>query len=149
MLIKKRGLGFSTGISYFSTKNDMDKNVVGWIEIPAIDLDRAQKFYEEVLGLELERHTMGPLEMAWFPWIEDAVGSPASLVKMEEFYKPSTDGVLIYFTSPSGDVDNELARVEQAGGKLLRPKTHISDEHGYYGLLLDTEGNRMAFHSRQ
>ena len=73
----------------------------------------------------------------------------ASLVKMEEFYKPSTDGVLIYFTSPSGDVDNELARVEQAGGKLLRPKTHISDEYGNYGLLLDTEGNRIAFHSRQ
>lgn len=50
----------------------MYKNVVGWFEIPTLDLDRAQKFYEEVLGLKLERHTMGPLEMAWFPWIEDA-----------------------------------------------------------------------------
>jgi predicted enzyme related to lactoylglutathione lyase len=127
----------------------MDKNVVGWFEIPVVDIDRAKKFYEEVLGLKLERHTLGPLEMAWFPWIEDAVGSPGSLVQMEEFYKPSEDGVVIYFTSPSGDAANELARVEEAGGKLLRPKIQISEEYGYYGLALDTEGNRIAIHSRQ
>jgi predicted enzyme related to lactoylglutathione lyase len=126
----------------------MDKNVVGWFEIPVLDLDRARKFYEEVLGLKLERHTMGPLEMAWFPSIEDAVGSPGSLVQAEEFYKPSADGVQLYFTSPSGDAANELTRVEGAGGKLLQPKTLISEEVGYYGLLLDTEGNRIAIHSR-
>ena len=127
----------------------MDKNVVVWFEIPTLNLDRAQKFYEEVLVLKLERLTMGPLEMAWFPWIEDAVGSPGSLVYQEGFFKPSADGVQIYFTSPSGDVANELARVEKAGGKLLRPKTLISEDVGYYGLLLDTEGNRIAIHSRQ
>jgi len=127
----------------------MDKNVVGWFEIPTLDLGRAQKFYEVVFGLKLERHIMGPLEMAWFPWIEDVVGSPGSLVQMKDFYKPSQDGVLIYFTSPSGDSANELAKVDQAGGKLLRDKTKISDEHGFYGLLLDTEGNRIAIHSRQ
>jgi predicted enzyme related to lactoylglutathione lyase len=90
---------------------------------------------------------MGSLEMAWFPWIEDAVGSPGSLVYQEDFFKPSADGVQIYFTSPSGDATNELARVEKAGGKLLRPKTLISEEVGYYGLILDTEGNRIAIHS--
>ena len=125
----------------------MDKNVVGWFEIPVLDLDRAQKFYEEVLGLKLERHTMGPLEMAWFPWIEDAVGSPGSLVQQEGFYKPSSEGVQLYFTSPSGDAANELARVEKAGGKLLQSKTLISEDVGYFGLLLDTEGNRIAVHS--
>ena len=124
-------------------------NVVGWFEIPVTDMERAQKFYEEVLGLKLERHTLDQLEMAWFPWTENASGSSGSLVKMEENYKPSQDGVVIYFTSPSGDAATELARVEQAGGKLLLPKTKISDDHGYYGLVLDTEGNRIAIHSTQ
>jgi predicted enzyme related to lactoylglutathione lyase len=55
--------------------------------------------------------------------------------------------VQLYFTSPSGDAANELARVEGAGGKLLQPKTLISEDVGYYGLLLDTEGNRIAVHS--
>ena len=127
----------------------MDRNVVGWFEIPAVDIGRAQKFYEEVLGLKLERHTLDQLEMAWFPWIDNASGSSGSLVQMEENYKPSQDGVVIYFTSPSGDAATELARVEQAGGKLLLPKTKISDDHGYYGLVLDTEGNRIAIHSTE
>jgi predicted enzyme related to lactoylglutathione lyase len=126
----------------------MDQNVVGWFEIPANDLDRAQKFYEEVLGLKLSKQDLGPLQMAWFPSTGDGVGSPGSLVCMKEYYTPSPDGILIYFTSPSGDLSNELARVEKAGGKILRPKTQISEEHGYYGLLLDTEGNRIAIHSR-
>jgi predicted enzyme related to lactoylglutathione lyase len=138
-----------TFLIFQKIKRNMDKNVVGWFEIPTLDLDRAKKFYEKVLGLKLERQTMGPLEMAWFPWIEDAVGAPGSLVQMEESYKPSMDGVLIYFTSPSGDLDNELVRVEEAGGNLLRPKTQISEEIGFYGLFIDTEGNRIAIHSRQ
>jgi len=127
----------------------MDKNVVGWFEIPVLDMDRAQKFYEKIFGFKLERHTLGPLEMAWFPWKEDAIGSSGSLVQMEESNKPSANGVVIYFTSPSGDAANELAMVEQSGGKLLLPKTRIGDDHGYYGLLLDTEGNQIAIHSRQ
>ena len=127
----------------------MGRNVVGWFEIPVSEMERAQKFYEEVLGYKLERHSLGPTEMAWFPWTENAAGSPGSLVQMEEFYQPSENGVVIYFTSPSGDAGNELERVEEAGGKLLRPKTKISDEHGYYGLVMDTEGNRIAIHSIQ
>jgi predicted enzyme related to lactoylglutathione lyase len=142
-------LSFPQAFPILLKKRIMDKNVVGWFEIPVADIDRAQKFYEAFLGLRLERHALDQLEMAWFPWIEDAVGSPGSLVQMDEFYKPSEDGVVIYFTSPSGDAGTELARVEEAGGKLLRPKTKISDEHGYYGLVLDTEGNRIAIHSRQ
>ena len=63
--------------------------------------------------------------------------------------KLSADGVQIYFTSPSGDAAKELSKVENAGGNLLRPKTLISEDVGYYGLLLDTEGNRIAVHSRE
>ena len=125
----------------------MDRNVVGWFEIPTIDIDRAQKFYEKVLGFKLERQKVGPSEMAFFPWKEDAAGSPGSLIQEDEFYHPSAEGVVIYFTSPSGDATNELAKVNQAGGKLLRDKTEIADGHGFYGLLLDTEGNRIAIHS--
>ena len=43
----------------------------------------------------------------------------------------------------------ELSRVEAAGSKVIQPKKLISEEIGYMGLLLDTEGNRVAVHSRQ
>ena len=63
-------------------------------------------------------------------------------------YKPSTDGVLVYFTAHSGDLANELSRVENAGGKVLQGKKQISEEYGYMALITDSEGNRVALHSR-
>ena len=127
----------------------MKNNVVGWFEIPVENMERAITFYEKVLDLKMTRNQMGPLDMAWFPWIEDGLGTPGSLVFHEEFYKPSTDGVLIYLTAHSGDLENELSRVEGAGGKVLQPKTKISDEYGFMALIIDSEGNRIALHSRK
>ncbi|MFP4469593.1 MAG: VOC family protein [Bacteroidales bacterium] len=127
----------------------LKNNAIGWVEIPVTDMERAMRFYETVLGFKMERHQMGPFDMAWFPWVEDGLGSSGSLVYHEEDYKPSADGVLIYFTASSGDLQNELDRVEKAGGKVLQPKTLITEEIGYMAILLDSEGNRVALHSRQ
>ena len=127
----------------------MKNNMVGWFEIPVIDMDRAIKFYETVFDIKIQRENLGELEMGWFPFAEDGLGASGSLVKHETFYKPSTDGTLVYFTPPSGDLKNELGRVEVAGGKVLMEKKLIAEDIGFMGLFLDTEGNRVAIHSRQ
>jgi predicted enzyme related to lactoylglutathione lyase len=128
---------------------DIQHNVVGWFEIPVGDMDRAVGFYEAVFGFKLSRHQMGPLDMAWFPGVQDGMGAAGSLVKYPAAYKPSADGTLIYFTAFSGDLANELSRVEAAGGKVLEPKRLITQEIGYMGIVLDSEGNRIALHSRK
>jgi uncharacterized protein len=128
---------------------EVTHNVVGWFEIPVIDMERAIKFYETVLGYKLSRNILGDLDMAWFPWVDNSIGSGGSLVKHEEYYKPASDGVLVYFTAFSGDLANELGRVEAAGGTVIMPKKQISPEHGYMALIIDTEGNRIALHSRE
>ena len=125
----------------------MKNNVVGWFEIPVTDMQRAVKFYEEVLDIQMERHLMGSTDMAWFPMVENGLGAPGSLVKNTEFYTPSMEGTLIYLTARSGDLNNELARVEPAGGRVLQDKKQISQEYGYMAVILDTEGNRLALHS--
>jgi len=127
---------------------ELQRNVVGWFEIPVTDMDRAVKFYETVLNLKLERHNMGELDMAWFP-SGDLPGSPGTLVRHKDFYKPSSDGVLIYFTAQSGDLSNELSKVKPAGGKVLMEKKLITEDIGYMGLFVDCEGNRIAIHSRK
>jgi predicted enzyme related to lactoylglutathione lyase len=129
-------------------KNIMKNNVVGWFEIPVENMDRAIKFYEEVFDFKLDRNQMGPFDMAWFPRITEGLGSGGSLVHFPAAYKPSTEGVLVYFTAHSGDLANELSRVEKAGGKVLQGKTQISEEHGFMALFTDSEGNRVALHSR-
>lgn len=126
----------------------MKNNVVGWFELPVTNMGRAIEFYEGVFGFTIDLHKMGELEMGWFPSVADGSGSGGSLVKHPE-YTPSDKGVLVYFTAHSGDLANELSKVETAGGKVLMPKKKISDEHGFMALILDSEGNRVALHSRQ
>jgi len=124
-------------------------NVVGWFEIPVNDMERAIKFYETVFEYKLSRHQMGSADMAWFPMVEEGIGAAGSLIYYSEVYTPSAEGTLIYFTAFSGDLALELSRIENAGGKVLQEKTLISEEIGYMGLFLDTEGNRIAIHSRK
>lgn len=127
----------------------MKNNMVGWFEIPVHKMERAIAFYEKVLDLKLDRNTMDPLDMAWFPFATEGSGSGGTLVHFPAAYKPSTDGVLVYLTAHSGDLANELSRIEEAGGKVLQGKTQISEEHGYMALFIDSEGNRLALHSRE
>ena len=105
----------------------MKANVINWFEIPVTEMERAIKFYETLFDIKLSRNIFGPLDMAWFPRIENGSGASGSLVRNEKNYRPSSDGVLIYFTSQSGDLNDELGRVETAGGKIILSKTQISE----------------------
>lgn len=129
----------------------MHSQMVGWFEIPVADMDRAVKFYNEVFDIEITLQDFGELKMGWFPFAEDqeAKGAAGSLVLHKESYTPSTEGTLVYFTSRAGDISVELSRVEKAGGKILKPRTEIGGGFGFMALLLDTEGNRIALHSRE
>lgn len=128
---------------------ELQRNVVGWFELPVSDMERAIKFYETVFEWKIARHQMGELDMGWFPMMQgDKPGAGGSLVYQKDHYKPSSfDGVLIYFTSQSGDLNNELNRVDKAGGKVLIPKRLIAPDIGYMAVFTDTEGNRVALHS--
>ena len=119
-------------------------NPVGWFEIPVIDLDRAKRFYEAVMDLQLTLMTLGSAEMAWFPFVEDAIGASGTLIKAEGF-TPSHAGTLIYFSAP--DIEGTLAKVNANGGKTLLPRTSIG-EYGFIAQFEDSEGNRLALHSR-
>ena len=119
-------------------------NPVGWFEIPVLDMDRAKKFYDAVFELDLELHDIGPMHMAWFPMVEGVQGSPGALVKMDG-YVPSGDGIRIYFTAP--DIEGTLEKAAAGGGEILMPRTSIG-EYGFVAQFRDTEGNRIAIHSR-
>jgi predicted enzyme related to lactoylglutathione lyase len=121
-------------------------NAIGWVEVPVSDMGRAIKFYNAVLEWELKEVKLGELIMAWFPWDHSAPGAAGSLVRNPN-YTPSALGSLVYFSC--ADVATQIGRVEAAGGEVLCEKTQISPEHGYMGLAMDSEGNRIAFHSEK
>ena len=128
---------------------ELKNNVVGWFEIPVTHMDRAVKFYESVFDVKMQIEKMGPLDMAWFPGVESGEGASGSLVYAPDHYTPSEKGTLVYFTAQSGDLNNNLSRVEAAGGKILQGKSLITEDIGYMAVCLDTEGNRIALHSRK
>jgi len=123
----------------------MKQNMVAWFEIPVSDMERAKNFYETVFDVDINLVDFGGLQMGWFPDRGEAHGATGTLIKQES-YIPSQEGTLVYFHSD--DVQKELDRVEGAGGKIYQPKTQISPEHGFMGVFIDTEGNRVALHSR-
>ncbi len=127
----------------------MKANLVGWFEIPVSDMDRARKFYEAVFDVVIHLEQFGDTKMGWFPFAEDpeARGAAGSLVWNPKYYRPSIDGTLIYFSS--AEIEKELNKVEIAGGEILQRKTLIREDIGYMALFKDSEGNRIALHSRK
>jgi len=122
------------------------KNAISWFEIPATDISRAQKFYEAVFDISMTPMDMANMKMRLFP-LDDMMGVGGALIDSGGFHKPSaTDGPLVYLNA-NPDVQNVLDKVEAAGGKIMVPKTQISPDYGYMAVIIDTEGNRIAFHS--
>ena len=57
------------------------KSVINWFEIPVVDMDRAIKFYEPVMQVQLRREKMDMAELAVFPHDDPATGG--ALAKFE------------------------------------------------------------------
>jgi uncharacterized protein len=123
------------------------KDAISWFEIPATDLDRAQKFYETIFDVKLDAIDMPNIKMRMFPLDDPMNGVGGAVVDSGGFHKPSvTDGPLIYLNG-NPDVQKVMDKVEAAGGKIMVPKTEISPDYGYMAVFIDSEGNRIGLHS--
>lgn len=123
------------------------KSAISWFEIPAIDLDRATKFYEIIFAMQLIPMDMPNIKMRMFPIADMMNDIGGAIVDSGGFHKPSgSDGVLIYLNG-NPDVQHVLDKVEAAGGNIFLPKTEISPEFGFMAIIIDTEGNRIGLHS--
>ncbi|MBV6511201.1 MAG: VOC family protein [Ignavibacteriales bacterium] len=120
-----------------------DRNLINWFEIPAVGFERACGFYSKVLGVEIERTSMGEFKMGMFPM---SMSTVSGAIVTGEGYIPSTEGSYIYLNA-NPDLNDALGRVEAAGGKILVPKTLITPEHGFFAIIMDTEGNKIHLHS--
>ena len=112
-------------------------------------MDRAKKFYEEVLHVQLSDmpmpHTVEEeMKMMSFPMEIDGPGAAGALVKMVDFKAGGGGSTIVYFDSD--DCAIEETRIEEAGGKVHQSKESIG-EHGFIVLAFDTEENIFGVHS--
>jgi hypothetical protein len=121
------------------------RNAIDWFEIPVHDLDRAQAFYEALLGQPLRREAMGHQTLAVLPYAEPGVGG--ALIAGEHVAPPSPQGTLVYLNvDPS--LDAAVARAVAAGASVLTPRFDLPAGLGSIATLLDVEGNRIGLHAQ-
>jgi predicted enzyme related to lactoylglutathione lyase len=121
-------------------------NALNWFEIPATDYKRAQSFYENIFGIQMEHSNMMDMDMVMFPG-DSSNGKVYGALVQSAFHKPSADGALVYLNANEAGMDTVLTRIPTAGGNVVMPKTQITPEIGYMAMFMDTEGNRVALHS--
>jgi len=119
-------------------------NAIDWFEIPVRDIARAQAFYEALLGAPMRREKIAGNTLAVFSYAETGVGG--CLMAGESAPAPSTDGTLIYLNA-GPRLDETLARVAAAGGRVTTPKVQLPDGMGCFAHVSDTEGNRVGLHA--
>ena len=121
--------------------------VVAWFEIPALDFDRAVRFYEAALDAPLHREVFGGVRTAVFSHEEEATGG--AIVCNPRDTRPSVtgDGVTIYLNAEP-TLQATLGRIEPAGGKIDGSIVELPNDIGYIAFFIDNEGNRIGLHSR-
>lgn len=119
-------------------------NASNWFEIPVRDMDRAQRFYETLLGSPMRREAMGDKTLAVFAYEDGAAGG--CLMTGPGTAAPAGDGTLVYLNA-SPSLDTVLERVQRAGGRLATPKVQLPGDMGAFAHVIDTEGNRVGLHA--
>ena len=117
-------------------------NQVVWVDIPVVDLDRAVRFYSAVLVNTVRKEEYPGMSIGLLPGMKAT--SPVACSQRPKTVPAS--GVLVYLNA-QGRLDEAVAAVESNGGKVLQPKHQIGP-HGFRAVILDSEGNRLALHSR-
>ena len=113
-------------------------------EIPADDVERALKFYTGVFEWTMQKfdNPEDPSKDYWFFDTKDENGNKGiggGLMKRQAPEHTVTN----YITVPS--VDDYASKIEEAGGKVIMPKTEIP-KMGFIIVFLDTENNMFGLY---
>lgn len=121
-------------------------NPVVHFELPAADLQRAKKFYEEVFAWNIDEHDKGYFLAFTTPtkdWKSITPGAINGGLMKKNTKVPSP---LIVIDVPS--IDKHLSQIQKAGGGVVIPKTSIGDI-GYSAYFKDTEGNIVGLFEKR
>lgn len=120
-------------------------NPVGWFDIYVKDLERAKEFYQTVFNTQLVDLPGEWGKQSLFPFDHESANISGALVEKADM-TPNGNNTVVYFETE--DCITEEGKIEEAGGKVVRPKMAIG-EFGFISIFTDTEGNTIGLHSRK
>jgi predicted enzyme related to lactoylglutathione lyase len=110
---------------------------VGFVAIAVTDVERARKFYQEILEL---KPSAGEGE-----WVEYEVGGTTIGVGCHPAWKPSRDGTSVAFEVD--DFDATIAKLKERGVQFEMDT--IETPVCWMTILRDPDGNRLLIHKRK
>ena len=113
---------------------DFDDGALGYVEIPAEDLDRAKQFYSAVFGWSHQ-----DLPGADYSFFDSGAGGVGGGIMAIAEGGPRHPIVSMM----CDDIDATLDRIEGSGGEIVVPKTGFG-EAGWLAHVRDTEGNLIG-----
>jgi hypothetical protein len=120
----------------------MTKRNIVHIEIPAADQAKAAKFYQALFGWKTTRDEKMNYTM-WEPGEGPGGGfSPLGVQQGGGEVKPGD--ILIHVDSQ--DIEADLKRVVELGGKVVRPRSEIPGI-GWWAEFKDPTGNKIALYT--
>ena len=115
----------------------MSKRNIVHVEIPAANVESAAKFYQELFGWKMQHIP----DFNYTMW-EDGSGFGGGFNVASE--ENPVGKVLVYIDSDN--IEADLKKAAQLGGKVLREKTEIPGS-GWFGIFQDPEGNVLALYT--
>jgi len=118
----------------------MDKVV--HFEIPADDVERAQKFYQDIFGWQIQKAPMPEMEYYIVTTVEtdeNRMPKEAGAINggMMSRQVPGEQPVIVINVS---DINTNLQKIEASGGRVVLPVQQVGDM-GLYARFQDPEGN--------
>ena len=142
----KRKRKLKEGENEMERQHPAAQNPVNWFEIYVDDIDRAQAFYESLLGITMSPSPMqgGEMDMRMFPAEMGAPGATGAIIR-HPMRQPNSQGSLVYFSVE--DCGKTTDRAKGQGALVFVEKQSIG-EYGFIAIIGDSEGNSIGLHSR-
>jgi predicted enzyme related to lactoylglutathione lyase len=116
----------------------MSKRNVVHVEIPAANVEAAGKFYQDLFGWKISHDPELNYSM-WEAGNGDAYGGFPQVSDQTH-----AGQVLVYIASD--DIDADLKKVVEMGGKVIFPKDEIP-QTGWFALFQDPTGNVLGLYT--
>ena len=112
---------------------------VAFVAIAVTDKERAQKFYQDLLGL---KPSLTAMEGAW---VEYEIGGTTIGVGCHPAWKPSREGTSVDFEVD--DLDATIGKLKDAGVEFEMEK--FESPVCFMAVIHDPDGNRLLVHKRK
>ncbi len=111
-------------------------------EIPAADVERAKKFYEEVMGWRVSAMPAADMEYwgVYTTEIDDQRMPKEAGAINGGLYKKMRENEVLTVYATVDSIDDVVQKVTAHGGRVIQPKTTVGDM-GFSARIADPEGN--------